>query len=129
MVASSLRVAFDLAIDRDRIEGPNPVYRIRTAKYVPRDRAFSDGELRLFLAWLPGSGLSANVRDTLMLTLLTACRSAEACRARWEDFHLTSGEWVIARDDTKCTQTLLLSRQARALLERRRAETTAKRPA
>lgn len=115
MVASSLRVAFNLAIDRDRIDGPNPVYRIRAAKYVPRDRAFADGELKRFLGWLPTSSLSANVRDALMLTLLTACRSGE--------------EWVIGQDDSesKRTQTVLLSRQAVALLTDRREKIVAQR--
>ena len=122
MTLSALRNAFKLAIKRRRLEGPNPCVGIETAKYVRRERAFDENELRSFLEWLPASGFSGNVRDALLLQLLTGSRSGEVVSAEWVDIDIDAAIWTQPKIKTKNRRQhrVMLPRQANALLSGRR---------
>ena len=123
-VLRELRAAYKHAAEREQIpEGTDPTHGIaapRASRYVPRDRAFTEGEWRQFARWLPKSGISEDVRDALMLIALTACRPGEATSARWSDVDVESGTWTIRERKRGSAHVVFLSIAARSLLRRRR---------
>jgi len=123
MTISALRNAFKVAIKRRRIEGSNPCAGVETGKFVPRDRALDEAELRQFLTWLPAAGFSGNVRDALRVTLLTAARSGEVVKSEWSEIDLEAGIWTQPKGKTKNRREhrVMLSRQAVELLNDRRS--------
>ena len=122
-VLRELRAAYRLALQQERIpDGVDPTYGVKAPKesqYVPRDRAFTAGEWRTFVRWLPKSGMSGHVRDALMLTSLTACRPGEATAAVWRDIDLKAGSWTIRKRKRDGAHVVFLSTAARALLRSR----------
>jgi integrase len=123
MCVSALRMAFAKAIERHRIPGPNPCAGVRAGHYEPRERAFSDEELRALLPWIEkGAKLSRTVRDGLLLTLLTAARSGEVVASEWAEIDLEGAVWTQPKGKTKNRRThrVMLAPQAVALLEARR---------
>lgn len=80
-------------------------------------RFLNDAELASWLSWLPGSGMSELARDALHLTLLTGARSGEVIAMRKSD--IADGKWTIKETKTDAPRTVVLSRQAKAIVERR----------
>lgn len=124
MVASALRQAFALAIARRRLDGINPLAGVSLGQARARTRALDNAELAALLAWLPKGKLSANVRDALRLTLLTAARSGEVVGADWREIDLEAAIWSQPAAKTKNGRPhrVMLSRQAVALLAARRRD-------
>lgn len=98
---STVRGAFKLAIERGRLDVANPAAGVGSMKHRERTRAFSDQELKAFLPWLAHAKLSVSVRDVMRITLLTACRSGEACSAEWSEVDLEAGVWTQPNSKTK----------------------------
>jgi integrase len=124
MCVSALRMAFAKAIERHRLPGPNPCAGVRVGSYAPRERAFSDEELRALLPWLEKDAkLSRTVRDALMLTLLTGARSGEVAASEWAEIDLEGAVWTQPKGKTKNRRThrVMLAPQAVALLGARRS--------
>jgi len=122
-VLRELRAAYRLALQQERIpDGTDPTYGVKAPKesqYVPRDRAFTAGEWRTFVRWLPKSRMSRNVQEALMLVALTACRPGEATAAVWRDIDLKAGTWTIRKRKRDGAHLVFLSTAARALLRSR----------
>lgn len=81
-----------------------------------RKRALTDAELAKFLKWLPHSPYSRLVRESMMLVLLTGCRSGEIVAARWRDVDLERGVWTIRETKNGAPNDVMLCQQAIELL-------------
>jgi integrase len=125
-VLRELRAAYLHALDAERLpEGVDPTNGVKAPEasiYVPRDRAFIDGEWRAWFEWLPASGMSEDVQDALRLVALTACRPGEVTAMRWGDIDLDGRTWVIreGKRGAKRSHLVFLSAPAVAILSRRR---------
>src|SRR5262249_9496546 len=126
---------FSFAVERDWIEA-NPALRIgKPADEKSRDRVLSREELRELWTALhqaeatDGHGkplirLSQTLNDALLVMLLTAQRSGEVCRMRWQDLDLAGGWWTIPAEASKNQDPhrVPLVRQALEVLKRRQAD-------
>ena len=79
-------------------------------------RALSDKELKLLLAWLPGSGFSVTQKNILRLTLWTGCRTGEVCLAEWDDVDLDKGVWHMRDSKNGAERYVQLPTQATSFL-------------
>jgi integrase len=103
---------FSFAVERDWIEA-NPALRIgKPADETSRDRVLAREELRELWTALhqteakdddgqPLVRLSHTLNDALLMMLLTAQRSGEVCRMRWQDVDLAAGWWTIPPEASK----------------------------
>src|SRR5207249_550140 len=93
---------FSFAVERDWIDA-NPAFRIRKpGEEKSRDRVLSRNELRELWTAVhqteanDGEGkplprLSKTLNDAFIVMLLTAQRSGEVCRMRWQDVDMDRG--------------------------------------
>lgn len=118
---SAVKGTFALAMKRARLDMANPAGDVGSMQRALRQRALSDAELKAFLPWLDKAGFSNNVRDVMRLTLLTACRSGEACAAEWPEIEPDASVWTQPGHKTKNRRShrVMLSRQALAMLRAR----------
>lgn len=136
-----ISMLFAYGTETDWITG-NPAARLRKRKEQPRDRVLSAPELRALWPVLEDSaaltlsrggpkgipivmtaGTGAALRDLFKLLLQTGTRLGETSRMTWADVDLEAKIWTIPATDTKnrTPHRVPLSRQAAAILERRRA--------
>jgi integrase len=99
-------------VERDWIDA-NPAFRIRKpGEEKSRDRVLSREELRELWTALhqteakdaegkPLPRLSKTLNDAFIVMLLTAQRSGEVCRMRWQDVDMESGWWTIPAEASK----------------------------
>lgn len=121
---SVVRGAFATGMKRARIDVANPATGVGSTQRNDRVRQFTAGESRALWAWLCNSEtehLTPNVRDVMRLTLLTGCRSGEACAAEWREVDLEEGVWTQPATKTKNKRPhrVMLSRQAIDVLRAR----------
>lgn len=90
-------------------DGVNPWSRIKVAPAGKRQRFLSDGELKLLVPWLWKGGVSATVRDALLLTLATGCRSGEVIGMQWSEVDLDKGEWTMPTSKNGLGRTVYLN--------------------
>lgn len=119
---SRIRCAYAHGLEQCRLpdDHVSPTVGIKGASQVRRKRAFGDGELATFLRWLPHSPYSQAIRDSMMLSLLTAARSGEVVASRWSDIDFEHATWVQHETKNDAPHTVMLSRQAIDLLKYRR---------
>lgn len=125
-VLREMRSAYRLAVEHERLpDGTNPALMVKAPKesrYQPRERAFSEGEWKAWLRWLPKSGMSRDVRDALLLSAFTAQRTGEVVAAKWTDIDLAHGVWTIPKRKKRrdgSGHTVFLSKPAIAILKAR----------
>ncbi|HXT71861.1 MAG TPA: tyrosine-type recombinase/integrase [Vicinamibacterales bacterium] len=111
---------FTFAVERDLI-ALSPCYALKPpGKERRRTRCLSAEEIRLI--WTSLDGESPAVAAHFRLRFLTAQRGGELLAAKWSDFDLKNGVWVIpeqnAKNDTE--HNVPLSKQAVELLLRYR---------
>ena len=100
---------------------------IPKAKYVAevssRSRALKPAELVPFLSALETARLKPELKDALLLILLTLVRKGELRLAHWREFDLERGQWALPEEHSKMETPLVipLSRQAVEALRRQRA--------
>ena len=120
-----LTAAFDHALDVNLPETHvNPCYQAKGKLKRKRirltskqgTRVLSDVEINRFLSWLPTSKFTEGQKGVLQLTLLTGCRTGEACVLRWKDLDLQSGVWNLQETKTEVPRNIQLSKQAIYLL-------------
>ena len=117
-ILSRIRCAYAHAIEQGRLPDhfAPPTLGIKGASQVRRRRALTDAELAKFLKWLPHSSYSRLVRESMMLVLLTGCRSGEIVAARWRDVDLERGVWTIRETKNGEPHDVMLCQQAIELL-------------
>lgn len=77
---------------------PNPADAIRAsaiARFEPRDRALSPGELRKFLTALEQVATTPTLRLAIKFVLLTGVRKSEFIGATWDEIDFDKGLWTI----------------------------------
>lgn len=102
-----IELVLDAAKARKLREGENPArWRGHLDKLLPRQNrtqipfaAMPAEQVGLFMRRL--DSLDSTAARACELLILTACRSAEICGARWGEFDLTSGLWTIGAQRMK----------------------------
>lgn len=117
-----LSAAFEYAIGIGRLreDFANPALLAKASLKVAKvrltsvrgKRVLSDKELKLVLAWLPGSGFSPTQRNVMRFTLWTGCRTGEVCEAKWEDIDLERATWHMRDSKNGAERYVQLPRQA-----------------
>lgn len=82
----------------------NPAESVRPttiAKFSPRDRALTPGEIKLFYHYLDRVQSSPVIRAACKLLLLTMVRKGELIGATWDEVNFTSGVWTIPKERMK----------------------------
>ncbi len=106
-VLTLLKSMFERARDWKIYKGDNPTDGISKYPTKTRERFMQADELpRLFLSL----DLEANpdIRDYVMLSLLTGARKSNIVGMRWEDLNLDRAEWTIPDEFTKNGDPLVL---------------------
>ena len=105
-----LQIVFKVGLDLGWMS-VHPMYMMSKpgGSEVPRKRILSDNEIRVL--WSVFSELSANQGDIFKLQLLTAARSGELMRMKWDD--IEDGIWV--QRDTKTGNDFLVPLSSQAL--------------
>lgn len=104
----------------------SPAVVIPKAKYVAevssRSRALKPAEIGPLLRALDVARLKPELKDALLLILLTLVRKSELRLARWTEFDLDAGTWALPEEHSKMDTPLVipLSRQAVEALRRQR---------
>lgn len=95
-----------------------------TVEEKPRDRVYTNDELRAILSAVPGT----EVEDLVPLLLATASRSEETRSARWSEMDIEEDLWTIPRSKTKRGEPhpVPLSFAALAILRRIQEKQSAK---
>ena len=75
-------------------------------------RVLNDGELSAVLNWLPESKFTQGQKGVLMITLLTGCRTGEACNMKWSSLDFEKGTWHLSETKTGIERYVQLSLQA-----------------
>lgn len=104
-VLSELTLAYEYAIGLEKFSDnfANPALLAKASIKQMRikltcnqgKRVLTDNELKRVLTWLPNSGFSKSHIHILQLSLWTACRTGEACNARWKDIDFLNKTWHI----------------------------------
>jgi integrase len=119
-----LKSIFNRAKDWDLYDKPNPVIGVQPFKLKSRDRFIQADELpRFFKSVLQEE--NPNVRDYVLLSLLTGARKTNVLSMRWEDINLEREVWHIK--DTKNGDPLAvpLMPEAVQILSKRKPKSTA----
>lgn len=115
-------VMFAKAVEWGHIES-NPASGVKVSgAKVTRDRFLQAGELPAFFAAL-GEETSQNMRDFILMALLTGARRANVCAMHWRDIDLSAGLWRIPVTKNGTPQNVTLSPEAVTILEGRNAAT------
>jgi integrase len=126
-VLRELTAAYEYAIGLEKFEDSfaNPALlakeslrraRVRLSSERGK-RVLSEGELKQFLQWLPGSVFTPTQKNVMRFTLWTGCRTGEVCEAMWKDVDLEKGVWQLNDTKTGIDRTVQLPTQAVTFLE------------
>ncbi len=108
------------AIEKARLyKGDNPAHGVKMFKETARERFLQPGEMTTFFAALAAEP-NPEMRDFVMLALLTGARRQNVCEMRWQDLDLTRGEWRIPDTKNGEPQAVPLVPEAASLLKARR---------
>jgi len=123
-VRRELRAAFEWGISAGRIpeHTNNPTTGVNAPKRNQGKRILLDKEIVLFLTWLPTAAISKNVKDALLLSMLTGCRTGEIVKAEWKSIDLDKGTYHLNDTKTGVSRTVQLSSQSIDLLIHRNNE-------
>lgn len=92
---------------RDTRLTENPAqYLVKLFNEKSRDRVLDDYEISLL--WRTIQGIDQKFSSALKLLILTGARRSEVLSARWDEFDLAKGEWLIPGVRTKNGKPLLL---------------------
>lgn len=113
-----LKAMFNSAIDWDLWDGTNPSSRIKKFKEKPRTRAVTPDELKKIYSALRCEP-NKDLRDFIMVLLLTGARKGNVETMTWEDINLDSGIWVIPDTKNGESQRVKLAPSIRSILRSR----------
>lgn len=121
-ILKELTNAFSYAIGRDLFDDyyVNPCLQVKENFKLQKvkltnnkaTRVLNDGELSTLLKWLPTSPFTTAQKGVLFTSLLTGCRTGEACLLKWSDLDLDKGEWDLAKTKTGVARIVQLTSQA-----------------
>lgn len=76
-------------------DGANPWSKVKVAPPGRKDRFLTDAEVSRLISWLRTGGVNETVRDVLLITLGSGCRSGEVAAMRCCDLDLVGGTWTL----------------------------------
>lgn len=99
----------------------NPFQLLKTKPAGVRQRVLSDGELSVLLPWLPGATIPQDLKDAMLITLYTLCRSGEAVGIEYSE--IAGDTWHLPGHKTKNGKARLIPLHPVVveILERRKA--------
>ena len=107
---------FRWAIERgQKVENPAELVRPASiARFEPRDRALTPGEIALMYQYIERIGTTPSIRAAAKLLLLTLVRKSELTNATWDEINFSEALWTIPKERMKRRNPHLvfLSRQA-----------------
>lgn len=116
---------FAKAIDWGYLES-NPAQGVKiSGKKVTRDRFLQSDEMPRFFAALADEP-STNMRDLILLALLTGARRSNLCAMHWDEIDLAACVWRIPVTKNDEPQNVTLCPEAVVILEKRKAAAKAK---
>lgn len=125
-ILKELTNAFSYAIGKDLFDDyyVNPCLQVKENFKLQKvkltnnkaTRVLNDGELSTLLKWLPTSPFTTGQKGVLTISLLTGCRTGEACLIKWTDLDIEKGEWHLSKTKTGVARIVQLSNQARTFL-------------
>lgn len=117
-----VRAVFNAGIRHDHYDHANPALAVEMYELQSRDRRLMPGEMVAFFQAL-GEEANEDIRDYILMSLLTGARQMNVLAARWCDIDLTARVWRIPGAAAKGGRPILLPLEAGELelLERRRA--------
>lgn len=108
------------AIERgQKVENPADLVRPASiAKFEPRDRSLTPGEIGLMYSYLEKVGTTPSIRVAVKLLLLTMVRKSELTNATWSEINFSEAIWTIPKERMKRRNPHLvfLSRQVMDIL-------------
>lgn len=121
-IIALLRAAINRGIREHELDLPNPARGITFYREEPRTRRLFVEELPAFFKALSEEP-NRDVRDFLLLALLTGARKHNLLTMRWEQISLSRGVWTVPARESKNGRELLVVLSSRALqvLEGRRS--------
>lgn len=114
-----LKPMFNRAIEWGLFDKPNPVVGIRKFRQRSRERFLQSDELPRFFQSLAEED-SADIRDYILLSLLTGARRSNVTSMRWADLHLERATWVLPDTKNGDPLTLPLMQEATQILSNRK---------
>ncbi|MBS0351258.1 MAG: tyrosine-type recombinase/integrase [Proteobacteria bacterium] len=111
---------FNKATEFDLWDKENPALDIKKFREKPRDRFLQADELPRFFQALSQEA-NDNIRDYIILALLTGARKSNVLAMRWDQINLNTREWRIPRTKNETPQTITLTEEACFLLKQRKA--------
>lgn len=127
-LAQRIKAVLDVAKSKGFRDGENPVTTIRDARVLPQVKQKVQHHKAMHWKDVPAFYAELATKDTmaakaLMFTCLTASRTTEVLKARWEEFNFEQQLWTVpaARMKTDKEHRVPLSAQMLAIVEPLRA--------
>jgi len=119
-VIAVLRAALNVAKAWGHLPGVNPAEGIKSNRMESRDRFIQPGEMPKLWQAL-AEEVDINIRDFIVLALLTGQRRGNLLAMRWDQIDISSGVWRIPSEHSKNKQpiTVPLVPEAVAILQER----------
>lgn len=114
---------FNKATEFDLWDKENPALDIKRFPEQSRDRFLQADELPRFFQAVSQES-NDNIRDYIILALLTGARKSNVLAMRWDQINLNAREWRIPRTKNETPQTITLTEEACFLLKQRKATAT-----
>ena len=110
---------FNKATEFSLWDKANPALGIKKFREQSRDRFLQADELPRFFQAVSQES-NDNIRDYIILALLTGARKSNVLAMRWDQINLNSREWRIPRTKNETPQTVTLTEEAYFLLRQRK---------
>ncbi len=117
-VVTLISSMYNRARDWGLYAGTNPATGVKKFREVKRERFIQSDELPRFFEAV-GDEPSKDVRDFVLLSLLTGARKSDVISMRWEDMSLERGEWRVPDPKNSVPYVVLLTLEAVAILRSR----------
>lgn len=122
-VLALVRSVFNWANDNEVLARDNPAQGVKPFKEHSRDRRLFGDELPAFFAAVAEEP-NTNIRDYILLSLLTGARRSNVVSMRWDQLSLERATWAIPMTKNGTSQIVPLTAAALEILRQRQAEVT-----
>jgi len=130
VLRGEMRAAWRHALERGVVSGSNPFTDVMKGllPQLKRTRVLSDAELAKLLKWMSGTGCpwTQDIRDAVLMTLFTACRSGEIVALEWLRVDLKRSSFTLEKTKTGVPRTVLYPSEVAKILKRRKASVSGK---
>lgn len=117
-VVTLISSMYNRARDWGLYAGVNPATGVKKFREVKRERFIQSDELPRFFQAVREEP-SKDVRDFVLVSLLTGARKSDVISMRWQDVSLERGEWRVPDPKNSTPYSVLLTNEAVAILRSR----------